>query len=106
MVSKIRCKVRYKTLFCGIMSWLGLIQCTAAGEFSGVQFGPPSAEYEIRQAFGFQNTQIGFGELVRLASLKGMRHEAMNYDHSLIHCDLGPDRNSFNFELFFCRKIR
>jgi hypothetical protein len=88
------------------MALLGLAACRSAGDADGGEFGPSTAEREIREAFGFGGAIPRYEELVRLAAARNMTHEPLEYDHSLIHCRVNPRAPGLRFEMFYAGRAR
>lgn len=86
------------------MTLVGLGACGSTDGPGGTQFGPPSAEREIREAFGFERGEPGYDALVRLAAAKNMMHE--NTDHGLQYCRVPPGETGLNFEIFYGLRAR
>lgn len=84
----------------------GLAACGTANPPGGIQFGPSSAENEIREAFGFGSEVPSYDELLRLAEAKNIDHETIEHDHSLLYCRINPREPGLRFEMFYAGRAR
>lgn len=88
-----------RTIFCSV----ALIACADnSGQEVGMEFGPASAENEIRQRFEITGSDAEIDEIHRVAQRNNIRWESMPYDHSLRYCSLASEVRQFaEFEMFY-----
>lgn len=65
----------------------------------GVQFGPTSAEPEIRELFRIRGSSANIDAIRQAAQARRIYYEALRVDHSMNECDL-PRKNDLQFEQY------
>lgn len=64
-----------------------------------LQFGPPTAEAEIRQLFAIRGPRANINDLHRIARQKQIDYEELAVDHSVLQCRI-DDTDDLTFEQF------
>lgn len=88
--------------FSGCVVALSAAACTEqVRDMHAVQFGPPSARSEIVKFFGIGSGQPALGDLLSYADRRGIHHEQLEYDKSLIYCRVDEHtRATLDFTMF------
>lgn len=79
------------------------IACSSCGRppprNAALQFGPPTAEGEIRQLFAIRGPRANINDLHRIARQKHIDYEELAVDHSVLRCQI-DNPNDLIFEQF------
>lgn len=81
---------------------LGLVLSSCGGprpRDTALQFGPPTAEAEIRQLFVIRGPRANIDDLHRVARQKHIDYEGLAVDHSVLQCRI-DNSDDLTFEQF------